>query len=370
MPAERTPTGRAPYGRHSRPLAPEPARGTAAVAPALTGSPLPAENGFQASGSALVPYQGETYYGLPAIKASPYGMRIASYLFVGGLAGFSQVLANIADLAGGEHHRSIVRAGRFLALAGATVSPLLLIADLHRPQRWYNMLRVFRRTSAMSIGAWTLTAFGTLSGLTAFCQLWEDSSGLRRARRWAWLPGLFAAGAGAVMSCYTGSLLSATSTPFCAAVPRLLPALFGTSAASTAVAALTLTLQACGAPEEEQRPLEKLALVAAGTELALSTAARNCWKEQQLDEPLREKPERLKFRLGVLATGVLLPLAIHGVQTLTGRRSRAATLLAAGFALLGGFLLRSTILSAGNRSARRPQDYFYFTQLDRGETLP
>jgi formate-dependent nitrite reductase membrane component NrfD len=319
---------------------------------------------------ALASYQGETYYGLPALKASVYGLRIAGYLFVGGLAGFSQVLASIADLTGGEQHRSVARAGRYLALAGASISPVLLIADLHRPQRWYNMLRVFRRTSAMSLGAWTLTAFGTLSGLTALCQFWEDSSGSRRARRWARLPGLPAAGAGAVMSCYTGSLLAATSTPLWAAVPRLLPALFGTSAASTAVAALTLTLEACGVSEEEQRPLEKLALLAAGTELVLLTAARNSWKEQQIDEPLQEEPERLKFHLGVVATGVLLPLAIHGLQTLTGRRSRAATLLAAGSALLGGFLLRSTILSAGNRSARRPQDYFYFTQPDRGEILP
>jgi len=102
-------------------------------------------------------YQGETYYGQPVLKPSHYGQLIASYLFIGGIAGASQIIATIADWTGDRRNRFIARAGRYLSLGGMIVAPLFLIADLHTPERWYNMLRIFRRTSPMSTGSWTLT---------------------------------------------------------------------------------------------------------------------------------------------------------------------------------------------------------------------
>ena len=102
-------------------------------------------------------YQGETYYGQPVLKPSHYGQLIASYLFIGGIAGASQIIATIADWTGDRRNRFIARAGRYLSLGGMIVAPLFLIADLRTPERWYNMLRIFRRTSPMSTGSWTLT---------------------------------------------------------------------------------------------------------------------------------------------------------------------------------------------------------------------
>src|SRR5947207_13971031 len=46
------------------------------------------------------------------------------------------------------------------AIAGAVLSPILLIVDLGRPHLFVNMLRVFKHRSAMSMGAWVLTALG------------------------------------------------------------------------------------------------------------------------------------------------------------------------------------------------------------------
>ena len=40
------------------------------------------------------------------------------------------------------------------------VSPMLLISDLGRPERFLNMLRVFKVTSPMSVGSWVLVASG------------------------------------------------------------------------------------------------------------------------------------------------------------------------------------------------------------------
>jgi formate-dependent nitrite reductase membrane component NrfD len=158
------------------------------------------------------------------------------------------------------------------------------------------------------------------------------------------------------MSVYTGTLLAATSTPLWASAYKLLPALFGASAASTATAALTLM-----APEEEQKPLETLGLVAEVAELALVSATQRTWRAQQVDQALHEEPTAAAFRLGAVGLGIVVPLAVHGVQLLTGRRSRTASTLAAVSTLIGGFCLRAAILRAGNESARRPEDYFQLT---------
>lgn len=335
------PAPRTPYGRHAE------SRETHLTPTAPPGG-LPA------------PYQGETYYGLPAVKPSPFGTLISTYFFVGGLAGSALVLAGVADLTGSGRRRGVVRAGRYLALAGALASPPLLIADLHTPQRWYNMLRIVRPTSPMSIGSWTLTAFGTLSSLAAVVQRYEDRTGSRRARRFGKVLSLLGIPAGALMSVYTGTLLSATSTPLWAAVPRLLPALFGASAASTAAAAINLTLQASGADAAERHGIEAFGVVAETAELALIKATHDTWRAEGLDTPLREPPLDAAL-VGAVGLGVVVPLALHGLQALTGRRSRVLSTVASVSTLAGGLLLRTAVLFAGNRSARRPEDYLRFT---------
>ena len=50
----------------------------------------------------------------------------------------------------------LVRAALGLAASGAVISPALLIADLGRPTRFLNMLRVFKWRSPMSMGVWIL----------------------------------------------------------------------------------------------------------------------------------------------------------------------------------------------------------------------
>jgi formate-dependent nitrite reductase membrane component NrfD len=182
------------------------------------------------------------------------------------------------------------------------------------------------------------------------------------------LAGLPAGAAGALMSVYTGSLLASTATPLWSSVPRLLPALFGASAASTAAAAVSLTLQATGAPEEEETAVENFALAAGAAELALVEATRRSWREQGVDGPLGEEPMASGLHLGAIGLGIVVPLAIHGLQALTGRRSRMASAVAAVSTLIGGFLLRSVVLFGGKHSAHQPEDYFRLTQPDTPPT--
>src|SRR4029079_17716070 len=62
---------------------------------------------------------------------------------------------------GGKKKRG--RAARRIAAGGAVLSTPLLILDLGRPERFLNMLRVFKPQSPMSVGAWTLAVFGGAS---------------------------------------------------------------------------------------------------------------------------------------------------------------------------------------------------------------
>ena len=98
------------------------------------------------------------YYGEPVVKPPVWTWEIPLYFFFGGIAGMSAVIALAAVL---FHHVDVARAAMWLAaIAGAVLSPILLIMDLGRPHLFLNMLRVFKHRSAMSMGAWILTAFG------------------------------------------------------------------------------------------------------------------------------------------------------------------------------------------------------------------
>lgn len=309
-------------------------------------------------------YQGTTYYDQPALKASHYGWLVALYFWIGGIGGAGQVIAAIADWRRPRESEALVRAARYLGLVSSLASALLLILDLHTPRRFYNMLRIVRTTSPLSIGSWVLTLFGAATGLAALGQavadLGEQQLG-RRLARWATLP---AALSGAVMSVYTGAVLAATATPLWSVVPRLLPTLFGASAVATATAALSLLSTGLGAPARLHHRLERLALLAGGVELVALLTTLRAWQRRGVDGPLRRPAMGGAFFGGALGAGIVAPLLIHAAQLRTGRRSQAAATLAALLTLAGGLALRTVLIFAGNASATRARDYFTITQPD------
>jgi formate-dependent nitrite reductase membrane component NrfD len=299
-----------------------------------------------------------TYYEQPALKPSPWGWMVSGYMSIAGLAGSAQVLATAADLAGGGKHSTIIRNGRYLAVAGAAIGAPLLIADLHTPQRFYNMLRIFRPTSPMSIGTYVLLGFAGCSAVLAAAQLRRDV-GMRpgvveAAARVLELP---AAALGAAMSAYTGALLGATSTPLWAAAPRLIPALFGSSAMASAATALSLV-----SSPEESAALDRITLLASASELSLMWGLRR----QLRVEGIETKPAVAPLLLSAAApwlrkaapaiTGSSPPRQAAAPQPARGRLVGAIAVLA------GAFLLRHAILRVGNRSAQRPRDYFRLAQ--------
>src|ERR1700729_1959707 len=107
----------------------------------------------------------DSYYGQPIINPPVWEeLEIAGYLFLGGLAGASSILAAAADVS--DRPRLAGRA-RLGASAAITVSFVALIKDLGRPERFVNMLRVFKPTSPMSVGSWILSAYAPLTYLAS-----------------------------------------------------------------------------------------------------------------------------------------------------------------------------------------------------------
>ena len=180
------------------------------------------------------------YYNQPLLKPPVWTWEVPTYFFVGGVAGVGAVIAAVGALAGADI--SLVRDARWIAVVGALISPALLIADLGRPDRFLNMLRVFKTKSPMSVGAWTLAVF-TPAVLAAL--IWDpasaDASVASGAARLAGHAGsLIGAAAGLVLATYTGVLIGVTVIPVWAAHVRDLPFHFGASSLGAAVAVLEL----------------------------------------------------------------------------------------------------------------------------------
>jgi hypothetical protein len=199
------------------------------------------------------------------LKPPVWTWQVPWYAFFGGLSGGSALLAIGARRAG--LHR-LARSARFAAAAGAAASPPLLVADLGRPERFHHMLRVFKPTSPMSIGSWTLAAYGPAVAAAAIL---GESSRLPRVQRAAEAVGVALA---PVMATYTGVLFANTAIPVWQEAGAQLPLLFaGGSAASAGAVALLAT------PASEAAPARRLALLGAGVELAAAA-----WMEQRLGD--------------------------------------------------------------------------------------
>jgi len=275
------------------------------------------------------------YYGLPLLKPPVWTWEVPTYFFTGGAAGAAAVLGVVAQLTGGD--RALVRDARWIAAAGATLSTPLLIADLGRPERFLNMLRVFKLQSPMSVGAWTLAAFGTAAAAAAFAE---------EVRRRTDLPVAFvgdaaamlSAATGLVMSTYTGVLLGATSIPVWSAHVSLLPIHFSVSALASAVAMLELR-------GHDETALHLLGLAAAAFETFTGLDIERLSGKES--EPLRHGPTGITTRIGGFFSG-LLPLVLR----ILGTRSKRARRAAGASAILGSLVTRFAWVEAGKTSAR------------------
>jgi hypothetical protein len=198
----------------------------------------------------------------PVINAPVWTWEVPLYFWFGGIAAGSAFVALACDLAGDEPS---ARVARKVALAALMPSPPLLIMDLGRPERFYNMLRVFKPRSPMSMGAWALSAFGGLAAAAVGADL------LGRRREAKLLGGANAIVAGYLGS-YTGVLLASTAVPVWGRSRLFLGPIFVSTAAATGAAATRLALVAAGLPvgHPTRRALGTVETGAMSAELILS----------------------------------------------------------------------------------------------------
>ena len=217
------------------------------------------------------------------------------------------------------------------------VSPALLISDLGRPERFLNMLRMFKITSPMSVGSWVLAA----SGATTSAATLHAATG--RLPFLGRVSGALAGLLGLPLATYTGALIAQTSVPVWHEARRELPALFGAGAAVSAGAAAVAL-----APVEEAEPARRLALIGAAAELGLVALM-----EHRLDELAEPYHEGAAGAYGQLARG----LTAGGAMVLAGpgRRRRAAAVAGSAMLLAGAVSERWSVFKAGFQSARDPK---------------
>lgn len=307
----------------------------------------PAADGARRSHDAPVSTPGRTYYDRPVLKEPEWTWEVPWYLFAGGLAGASSIVTFAAEVTGDRH---LARRMRLVAAGAAAACPPLLIADLGRPSRFLNMLRVFKPSSVMSVGSWTLFLY---SGAAA------SAAGLvrlGRLPRLRWLADASAAVLGAGMATYTGALLADTSIPVWHEARRHLPSWFAASGAASAGAAAVLVSQGA-AP----RSMRSLVVFGAGAELGIDTAMRRHLRQH--GQVYKNDKSGRFHRAATVATA-----AGAAAVAAFGRRRPLLARLGAAAVVAGSICQRWSAYHAGFQSARDPQAVIgpQRAQLDRG----
>ena len=286
----------------------------------------------------------DSYYGRPIVKEPVWKPEIPFYLWTGGIAGGASVLHGIATVSGNER---LAKSCTYIAAAADAVSPVLLISDLGRPERFLNMLRVFKVTSPMSVGSWILFVSSGASNTAAALQL----LGILKPVRWA--AELVSFVTGPPLATYTGALLANTSIPVWAEARDELPALFGASAAASAGAAVAIFT-----PREHAGPARRAAIGGAVLELGLMQVMEK--RLGFVGEVYRQGEAHRFGRISKVCVA-----AGAGLLALGGRRSRVAAVTGGAVLLAGELALRWSVFKAGFQSARDPR----YTVLPQRERL-
>jgi hypothetical protein len=284
------------------------------------------------------PAEFQSYYGRPILKVTRWKEpHLPAYLFLGELSG---ALAMVGAVAHATGRRSLARTARLAAAVGAYGGGAFLTAELGRPERFRNMLRVAKPTSPMSMGSWLLASHSGLASAAAASEV------TGRLPRLGALAGAASAMTGPLLATYPGVLLANTAVPAWHEAYREIPLLFA-GGAMTAAGAAGLAASAVRADRADFEAARRLALVGAAVESIAGFGLERM-------HGLSGEPYRIGEGGRMLAAARYLTLG-GGAAALAARRSRTAAVVSAALLTGGGICAKVAVLRAGKASAADPK---------------
>jgi formate-dependent nitrite reductase membrane component NrfD len=275
-----------------------------------------------------------TYYDRPVVKPPTWKHWIAEYMFLGGLAAGSSVLAFGASRTG---RRRLARRAKLSATGAIATGMVALVADLGRPDRFHHMLRVAKPTSPMSVGSWLLAVYGPASGVAAMSDVLGVMPGIGTTAE------TVAALVAPAIATYTAVLASDTAVPAWHESREALPFVFaGGAAASAGALGMVLT------PSGENGPAVRMTVIGAVGEIAAKQLLER--RLGELAEPYHQGKAGMLSKAALACTG-----AGAVIGALRGGRKRGAAMLGGGLVVAGSLLERYAVLAAGKQSASDPK---------------
>ena len=144
------------------------------------------------------------------VKPVPWHGLVVWDMFANGLTTGLFLVAALCEFMWPDEFGPVARFAYPLALVLLTIDLVLLVLDLGDPLRFHHMLRVFKPSSPMSLGVWSLTAYSLPLGIVAVLGFLPETALVETIRKTAVVLGIVPAFLSAV---YKGVLLSTSSQP-------------------------------------------------------------------------------------------------------------------------------------------------------------
>ncbi|MDR5656668.1 NrfD/PsrC family molybdoenzyme membrane anchor subunit [Halodesulfurarchaeum sp. HSR-GB] len=317
----------------------------------------------------------------PLLPAEFWGLSIGIYLFLGGLAGGAYVAGAVADLLSTrqperqDSYFATARWSMVIAVGAIAVGGLLLVSHLGEPLNVLQFWLFTNSQSWMTIGIWVIVLFTLLAMVQALWLGFGRENGFavsigpidtlaritrpsERVRR-----GITAFGiaVGVLLAVYTALLISATGDVVPLWDPTWLPLLFLTSSLSIGIAAVfgltTLTQGVIETGVEKFSLADDVIILAEMGVLAILLVTLQNGNSTAVETVQYIMQDGwLLFWGGVVGVGLVAPLVLSAALILverrvdlhgnakTLRRVRGAYVLKFGLVVVGGLLLRLTII--------------------------
>lgn len=313
-----------------------------------------------------------------------WGAPLFFDLWAAGMAGGAYFAAFLLGLFGADRDQRLLKLSTYLAVPLVLIGVVLIIADLGEPLRAFNMylgthvqawqviggtgvnsLRgwppslTFFLVSPMSLGGWALVLFSIFGVLLIVFFLAQAAKAWELDGAVGWGVDLLRAlapvvqilawitfGVAILVMTYTGVVLAASAMELWSAT-FLLPALFVASAIGTGAAALILVARLAGAGGDARLMgvLRQAFMVLLAVQLVILAGFVLWASAAGAAGSLLTGTIGLVFWIGVVLLGLVAPLVL-GYATARAKRA-TAFLFSPALVMLGGLLLRATIIVAG-----------------------